>query len=111
MHRQRRRGISLSGISPRPNSCGASCFRTRKRRLGIRGGQKNTPSTLNFQCFPSTVLSDCEQYIRREIITHAQLRHPNVIPFLGVSREDDDIEAAPAIILPFLENGSANFYL
>jgi serine/threonine protein kinase len=62
--------------------------------------------------FPSAILSDFGQYIRREIITHAQLRHPNVIEFLGVFREDEDKdEAAPLIILPFLEKGSALCYL
>lgn len=60
--------------------------------------------------FPSAILSDCGQHIRREIITHAQLRHPNVIEFLGVFREDEN-EAAPLIILPFLEKGSALCYL
>lgn len=46
--------------------------------------------------------------IRREIITHRQLSHQNIIPFLGVYRADDH----PLIIVtPWLCNGHALEYL
>ena len=61
-------------------------------------------------CFGLPTLLHLPQYIRREIITHAQLRHPNVIAFLGVFRDDDN-DGAPMIVLPFMENGSAMDYL
>jgi len=57
-----------------------------------------------------SILLNLPQYIRREIITHAQLRHPNVIAFLGVFRDDDN-GGSPMVILPFMENGSAMDYL
>ena len=50
------------------------------------------------------------QYIRREVIMHAQLDHPNVIPFLGVFKENDEDEA-PMIVLPFTESGSSMDFL
>ena len=41
---------------------------------------------------------------------HAQLDHPNVIPFLGVFKENDEDEP-PMIVLPFMESGSAMDFL
>ncbi|KAF8312069.1 kinase-like protein, partial [Clavulina sp. PMI_390] len=40
----------------------------------------------------------------REAITHAQLSHPNILPFLGVFQEHAD--SPPVMVLPFLERGS-----
>jgi serine/threonine protein kinase len=54
-------------------------------------------------------LSPFVQLICREIVTHRQLRHQNIIPLLGVFRETD--EDSPMMILPFVENGSAVDYL
>jgi serine/threonine protein kinase len=46
--------------------------------------------------------------IRREIITHRQLNHQNIIPLLGVYHADDH----PLIIItPWLRNGHALEYL
>jgi serine/threonine protein kinase len=56
---------------------------------------------------PNRFLFCYPQLIRREIITHAQLHHPNIIPLLGVFRTDE----SPLMILPFMENGSASEYL
>lgn len=47
--------------------------------------------------------------LQKEIVTHAQLEHENIIPLLGVYRETDD--GPPMMILPYLENGSAPDYL
>ena len=44
------------------------------------------------------------QLIHREMITHALLDHPNIIPFLGVYREN--AEGPPMTVLPFIEGGS-----
>ena len=44
------------------------------------------------------------QLIYREMITHALLDHPNIIPFLGVYRENT--EGPPMTVLPFIERGS-----
>ena len=54
-------------------------------------------------------LTTFDQLVRREIVTHHQLRHQNIIPLLGVFRETD--EDSPMMILPFVENGSAVDYL
>ncbi|KAF8312392.1 kinase-like protein, partial [Clavulina sp. PMI_390] len=40
----------------------------------------------------------------REAITHRQLQHPNVLPFLGIYREDET--SYPLTVLPFVERGS-----
>ncbi|KAF8294750.1 kinase-like protein [Clavulina sp. PMI_390] len=44
------------------------------------------------------------QLVHREAITHRQLQHPNILPFLGIHREDDS--SYPLTILPFVERGS-----
>lgn len=44
------------------------------------------------------------QLIHREAITHSQLDHPHIIPFLGVYCEDAD--GPPMAVLPFAERGS-----
>ncbi|KAF8317398.1 kinase-like protein [Clavulina sp. PMI_390] len=44
------------------------------------------------------------QLVHREAIIHSQLIHPNILPFLGIYREEDD--SNPLMILPFLERGS-----
>ncbi|KAF8312400.1 kinase-like protein, partial [Clavulina sp. PMI_390] len=40
----------------------------------------------------------------REAITHRQLQHPNILPFLGIYREDDS--SYPLTVLPFVERSS-----
>ena len=45
-----------------------------------------------------------EKLLHREAITHAQLDHPNIIPFLGVYRENTN--EPPMTVLPFIERGS-----
>ncbi|KAF8290359.1 kinase-like protein, partial [Clavulina sp. PMI_390] len=40
----------------------------------------------------------------REAITHSQLQHPNILPFCGIYREDE--ESYPLMVLPYLERGS-----
>ncbi|KAF8317424.1 kinase-like protein, partial [Clavulina sp. PMI_390] len=40
----------------------------------------------------------------REAITHSQLQHPNILPFLGIYRESN--ESYPLMVLPYLEQGS-----
>ncbi|KAF8312101.1 kinase-like protein [Clavulina sp. PMI_390] len=42
--------------------------------------------------------------MHREAITHAQLSHPNILPFLGVYHEH--VDSPPMMVLPFLERGS-----
>ncbi|KAF8316882.1 kinase-like protein, partial [Clavulina sp. PMI_390] len=42
-------------------------------------------------------------------ITHSQLRHPNILPFLGVYHETS--EAPPIVILPFCDDGSLQYLL
>lgn len=48
------------------------------------------------------------QQIHREIITHRQLSHPNVLPFLGVLRGRDH---PLVIVTPYLPNGNAVNYI
>ncbi|KAF8305975.1 kinase-like protein, partial [Clavulina sp. PMI_390] len=40
----------------------------------------------------------------QEAITHSQLEHPNILPFLGIYRENE--ESYPLMVLPYLERGS-----
>lgn len=49
------------------------------------------------------------QLIRREVITHSQLSHPNVLPLLGVFREHTD--GPPMMVLPLVDNGSLEDYV
>jgi serine/threonine protein kinase len=51
-----------------------------------------------------SVAYSVNQLVHREAITHAQLDHPNIIPFLGVYRENTD--GPPMTVLPFIERGS-----
>jgi serine/threonine protein kinase len=44
------------------------------------------------------------QLIHREVITHAQLDHPNILRFLGVLY--DSTEAPPMMVLPLVEKGA-----
>ncbi|KAF8312095.1 kinase-like protein [Clavulina sp. PMI_390] len=44
------------------------------------------------------------QLVHREALTHAQLAHPNILPFLGVYREEAN--SPPMVVLPFVESGS-----
>ncbi|KAF8301357.1 hypothetical protein DL93DRAFT_2173334 [Clavulina sp. PMI_390] len=44
------------------------------------------------------------QRVHREAIIHSQLRHPNILPFLGVYYEGP--KSPPLVILPFHERGS-----
>ncbi|KAF8317568.1 kinase-like protein [Clavulina sp. PMI_390] len=44
------------------------------------------------------------QLIFREAITHSQLHHPNIVPFLGIHQ--DVVDSHPLMILPFLERGA-----
>jgi hypothetical protein len=48
-----------------------------------------------------SVAYSVNQLVHREAITHAQLDHPNIIPFLGVYRENT--EGPPMTVLPFIE--------
>ena len=85
------------------------------RRPGIRGWASEAGREALRVCRASPLSCSLShlprrQYIRREIIMHAQLDHPNVIPFLGVFKENDEDEA-PMIVLPFMESGSAMDFL
>ncbi|KAF8307628.1 kinase-like protein, partial [Clavulina sp. PMI_390] len=42
--------------------------------------------------------------VHREAITHSQLDHPHIIPFLGIYHEG--VDSPPITILPFMERGS-----
>ncbi|KAF8309230.1 kinase-like protein [Clavulina sp. PMI_390] len=42
--------------------------------------------------------------MHREAITHSQLDHPNILPFLGVSHEAPN--SPPIVVLPFCDGGS-----
>ncbi|KAF8306920.1 kinase-like protein [Clavulina sp. PMI_390] len=42
--------------------------------------------------------------VHREAITHSQLNHPNILPFLGIYHEG--VKSPPIIVLPFVERGS-----
>ncbi|KAF8292371.1 kinase-like protein, partial [Clavulina sp. PMI_390] len=44
------------------------------------------------------------QRVHREAIIHSQLRHPNILPFLGIHHEEPG--SPPLVILPFHEHGS-----
>lgn len=45
--------------------------------------------------------------MHREAITHSQLHHPNILPFLGIFHENEG-STSPLVILPFIEKGSLN---
>lgn len=42
--------------------------------------------------------------VHREAITHSQLDHPNILPFLGIFHEEEG--SPPLTVLPFMTNGS-----
>ncbi|KAF8304957.1 kinase-like protein [Clavulina sp. PMI_390] len=42
--------------------------------------------------------------VHREAITHSQLDHPNILPFLGIYHEE--VDSPPITVLPFMERGS-----
>ncbi|KAF8303275.1 kinase-like protein, partial [Clavulina sp. PMI_390] len=42
--------------------------------------------------------------VHREAITHSQLNHPNILPFLGLYHENHG--SPPVIVLPLVESGS-----
>lgn len=71
----------------------------------------------DFHSKPATVVLQMANYhlttfsklLQREIVMHAQLRHTNIIPLLGVFRESES--DPPMMILPFMEKGSASDYL
>ncbi|KAF8299933.1 kinase-like protein [Clavulina sp. PMI_390] len=46
------------------------------------------------------------QLVHREAITHSQLRHPNIIPFLGIYQEA--LETLPLTTVPYIRRGSLN---
>lgn len=47
--------------------------------------------------------------LRREIVSHWQLRHRNVLPLTGIYLEASMF--APWMIVPLMEHGSASKYL
>lgn len=49
------------------------------------------------------------QLVKRKILLHAQIRHKNVIPLLGIWRGPEG--GPPLMVMPFAENGSALAYL
>jgi serine/threonine protein kinase len=55
------------------------------------------------------VLNGLHKLIKREIIVHAQLQHPNIIPLLGIYRESAD--EPPMMVMPLMKNGSAPAFL
>ena len=44
------------------------------------------------------------QTFQREGLTWCSLNHPNILPFLGIYRENN--ESYPLMVLPYLEHGS-----
>ncbi|KAF8317417.1 kinase-like protein [Clavulina sp. PMI_390] len=44
------------------------------------------------------------QLLYQEAITHSQLQHPNILPLLGIYRDNE--ESYPLMILPYLPDGS-----
>ena len=48
------------------------------------------------------------QRIRREVLTHCHLRHPNIIELLGVTYDEDH---PLLIVMPSMPNGNARAYL
>lgn len=67
-------------------------------------GRKVTKVTQNalINCFHT--LTDSSQLVNREAITHSQLSHPNILPFLGTFYEA--LGSPPIIVSPFVEEGS-----
>lgn len=47
----------------------------------------------------------------REVISHWQLRHPNVVALLGIYPSEDEEGAPPLMVLQFAEHASAQRYL
>lgn len=60
-------------------------------------------------CSISHNIALMNQIIRREILAHRQLNHPNILWFIGVSREHDDYPLL--IISPWIRHGIASKYL
>lgn len=51
------------------------------------------------------------QQVQREVLTHLQLNHPNILPLLGVVC-DRKVEGCPlSMVTPFAEGGNALDYL
>ncbi|KAF8318088.1 kinase-like protein [Clavulina sp. PMI_390] len=58
-----------------------------------------------FFCFIYLTLS--AQLVHREAITHSQLKHPNILPFLGVYHDDtNSMNSCPLTIVPYIRDGS-----
>ena len=55
------------------------------------------------------ITNNPHKLIKREIIVHSQLQHPNVIPLLGIYRES--ASDPPMMIMPFMKKGSAPAFL
>ena len=51
------------------------------------------------------------QRLERETRVWNQLDHPNVLPFLGISKDAGEEGSAPALITPFCANGDVLDYL
>ena len=51
------------------------------------------------------------QRLKRETWVWNQLDHPNVLPFLGISKDAGEEGSAPALITPFCANGDVLDYL
>lgn len=49
------------------------------------------------------------QSIQREIVSHWQLRHPNVLRLIGIYYEEGS--GVPMMLVPFMKNGAAFKYL
>lgn len=47
----------------------------------------------------------------REVVSHWQLRHPNVVALLGIHQFDHEENGPPSMVLQYAEHGSAMQYL
>lgn len=56
-------------------------------------------------------LHTSDQLIVREVISHWQLRHPNVVALLGIYQSEDEESGPPSMVLQYAEHASAHLYL
>jgi serine/threonine protein kinase len=59
----------------------------------------------------SVILSDMAQRLCREALVWRQLRHRNVLPFIGLNTSIFPENTIPSLISPWMENGSLRDYI
>src|ERR1700735_4290530 len=71
--------------------------------VGLRSPENGLLRYTYFMPLQLPELNNWHKFIKREIIIHSQLRHPNVIPLLGIYCASSEVP--PMMVMPYMENG------